>query len=255
MAESGSTRRAVAGGVLVNGAYEVGLVTLSFLKGFVVVGFLTRSEYGVWGILLISVITVSWLKEVGIVDKFVQQTDADQEAAWQKAFTLELALGVTAMVLFAALTPLLALAYGRSELVAPGLVMALILPLTSLQAPLWILYRRMDFARQRTLQAIDPVFSLVVTVALAAAGAGYWALVIGTIAGLLAGGLAAMLASPSPLRLRFERAAAREYVSFSWPLFVASGSGLVIAQASVIAGEAELGLAGAGAITFAATIA
>jgi O-antigen/teichoic acid export membrane protein len=43
-------------------------------------------------------------------------------------------------------------------------------------------------------------------------------------------------------------------VAFSWPLFVAAASSLVIAQSSILVGEKELGLAGAGIITLAATI-
>jgi len=44
------------------------------------------------------------------------------------------------------------------------------LPLAfALQAPLWVFFRRMDFGRQRSLQAIQPVVGFVVTVPLAAA--------------------------------------------------------------------------------------
>jgi O-antigen/teichoic acid export membrane protein len=134
-------------------------------------------------------------------------------------------------------------------------VMALLPLLGALQAPTWIFYRRMDFVRQRLLGSIDPVLGFVVTVVLAAAGAGYWSLVAGALTGAAAGGAAALLASPYPLRLRWERGAARGYVSFSWPLVIAGGSSLVIAQSAILTGEAVLGLAGAGAITLAATVA
>jgi len=48
---------------------------------------------------------------------------------------------------------------------------------------------------------------------------------------------------------------ARSYLSFSWPLLAAGASSLVVAQGSMILGEAELGLAGAGMIAFASAIA
>ena len=253
--QANGLRQRAARGTLVNGAYQVTITTLSLLRGVVVAAFLSASEYGVWGILIVSLLTVAWLKQVGVQDKYVQQTEDDQERAFQKAFTLELALTVIVALLFAALTPLLAIVYGEGELVAPGLVMAATFVLYGLQTPALIFYRRMEFARQRLLQAIDPVLSFVVTVVLAAAGAGYWSLVIGAVVGGLAGAAAALLASPYRLALVYDRATAREYVSFSWPLLVASASSLVIAQAAIIAGEATLGLAGAGMITLAATIA
>jgi O-antigen/teichoic acid export membrane protein len=67
-------------------------------------------------------------------------------------------------------------------------------------------------------------------------------------------GIAAIAASPYRIALRFERAAAREYFSFSWPIFVATGSAMLIPQLSMLVGEHELGLAGAGVITLAGTV-
>jgi O-antigen/teichoic acid export membrane protein len=60
--------------------------------------------------------------------------------------------------------------------------------------------------------------------------------------------------SPHPLRWRWNRETARQYFSFSWPLFVASGSGLLIPQVSALAGNTFIGLAGVGALALAATI-
>lgn len=250
-----TVRQHAARGAIVNSVYQVALITLGVLKGVVVAAFLTPGEYGVWGILLISVITISWLKQVGAGDKFIQQSEQDQERAFQEAFTFEALFTVAFAMLFAAIVPLLALLYGEPRLVAPGLVLAATMPLGALQAPIWVLYRRMQFARQRVLQAVDPVVGLIVTVVLAAAGAGYWSLVIGSVAGVAAGAAVVMLTARYPLRLRYDRGAARSYFSFSWPLVVAGASSLVVAQGSIIIGEAELGLAGAGMISFASTIA
>jgi PST family polysaccharide transporter len=253
--EGRGLRSLAARGVLVNAVFRVGVVTLSMLKGLAVAAFLTASEYGVWGILLISLLTMLWLKEVGVSDKFVQQSESDQAEAFQKALTLELAASGAFSLLFAAAVPIYAAVYGQPKLVAPGLAMALLPLLGALQAPTWVFWRRMDFVKQRVLGSVDPVLSFVVTIALAVAGAGYWSLVIGALVGAAAGGAAALAASPYPLRLRWEGRSAREYLSFSWPLVIAGGSSLVIAQGALLTGEAVLGLAGAGAITLAATIA
>jgi PST family polysaccharide transporter len=112
----------------------------------------------------------------------------------------------------------------------------------------------MRYARQRTLEAADPVVSLLVTIGLAIAGFGYWALIIGFCAGVWAGAFAAVLVTPYRLSPRFDRATARQYFSFSWPVFVASASGLMIPQLSMLAASRKLGLAGAGVISLAGTV-
>jgi O-antigen/teichoic acid export membrane protein len=145
--------------------------------------------------------------------------------------------------------------YGEAELVAPGLVMAATLALGVLNAPTWVFYRRMDFVRQRLLLGIEPVVAFVVTLALAVAGAGYWSLVLGALVGAAVSSIVILMASPYRLRVRYDHGTAKQYVSFSWPLIVAGGASIVIAQGSVLAGESVAGLAGAGAITLAATMA
>jgi len=255
MEASEGLRVRAARGTMVNAAFEVGLHALGFLKGFIIAAFLTRSEYGLWGILVITIGTLTWLKEVGISEKFVQQQEDDQELAFQKAFTFDFATNAVLMALMLALLPAFAALYDQWELIAPGLVIIATLPAYSFRSPAWIFYRDLRYARQRTLEAVDPVVAFVVSIAGAAAGLGYWSLVIGLFCGAWAAAIAAVLVSPYPLRWRWHGATAREYFSFSWPLFVASASGLLIPQVSALAGNAFVGLAGVGALALAATIA
>ena len=219
-----------------------------------VAAFLSRTDYGVFGVLAAALGTLLWLKQVGVGDKYVQQEDADQERAFQLAFTLELALSGLFFVLVLIAVPVMTLVYGEPSLLAPGFVVSIAVIGAALQTPIWPYYRSMDYVRQRTLQAVDPLVGFVVTVVLAAAGAGYWALVFGLLAGTFAGAAAAVAASPYPLRLRWERGALREYVSFSWPLVVASLAGVVIAQSATLVAEVSVGLAGVGAVALASSI-
>ena len=247
-------RRLAARGVVINGAFDVALTSLGLVRGFVVAMFLSRTEYGTFGVLAAALGTLLWLKQVGVGDKYIQQRDADQERAFQLAFTLELALCGLFMALVLAVVPVMVWAYGEERLLAPGLVCSLAVVGAALQTPVWPYYRSMDFARQRTLQAVDPLAGFVLTVVLAAAGAGTWSLVIGLVGGSLAGAAVAVAASPYPLRLRWERTALREYVSFSWPLLAASVAGVVIAQSATFVAAGKVGLAGVGAIALASSI-
>ncbi len=247
-------RTRAARGTLVNGVFTIALGALSLLKSFVLAGFLSRADYGVWGILIITVSTLLWLKQVGIGDKYIQQQEADQERAFQKALTIELGLSLGLALVLLALVPVLVLAYHLPRLILPALVVALTVLVSALQAPQWIFLRRMDYVRQRTLAAVDPVVGFVVSLGLAVAGAGYWAFVGGLAAGAFCSTAVSALACPYPLRLRYEPGTLRGYVSFSAPLLAASVAVLVMSWATLITAKLSLGIAAVGVVTLAATI-
>lgn len=247
-------RRHAARGVIINAAFQAGFATLNLSRRLLVAAFLSVEDYGIWGILLATLFLVLFIKAAGVGDKYIQQSEDDQERAFQKAFTMDLALGATATALAALVLPVFALAYGRTEIIVPGLILSLAIVGSSLQSPIWIYYRRMDFVRQRTLAAIDPCVSFVVTVGLAIAGMGYWSIVIGALAGSLVAGAVILRVSPYRIALRYERGTLRDYFGFSWPLVFARGTGIAIGNAALMLATRTIGLAGAGAITLAGSV-
>jgi lipopolysaccharide exporter len=246
-----SLREHTARGAIINSAFQVGLAVIGLIRRVGVAAFLTTGDYGIWGILVTTLLTLSWLKQIGISDKFVQQDEPDQEAAFQKAFTLEVAYTLCFYVLVLAALPAYALIYDRSSILLPGFILSLAFLATALQTPIWIAFRRMQFVRQRTLESIDPVVSTAVTLTMAAMGFGFWSLVIGAIAGSFSAAAAALLTSQYKIRWRFDGSALREYFGFSWPLFVSGVSGLVVVQATMIVGNYTVGLAGLGVLALA----
>ena len=249
-----SLREHTARGSLINTAFLVALSTLGLIRGFVLAGFLLASDYGVWGLATGALLIVSAVQQMGIGDRYLQQDEADQEAAFQKAFSLLVLAAAGAMAASLVVLPLFAVIYGEPKILLPGLVLTVNYMSIPFQLPIWFHYRRMDFVRQRTLQAVDPVVGFLVAVGLAVAGAGYWALFGGAIAGLWAAAAAASWHRPYPYRWRYDRGTMRSYWSFSWPLVVAGLGGVVIAQASFIATNAHLGVAAVGALTLASTV-
>ena len=243
-----------ARGTIVNAAFLLGVNTLNLVRGFLVAAFLTTAEYGVWGVVLVVLFTLMFLRQVGIGEKYIQQDEPDQERAFRKAMTFELALAGVVLVAGVALVPALAAIFDEPAIVAPALVALLVVPAQALQAPLWIFYCDMDFVRQRKLQILDPVTGFVIAVGLLIAGWDYWALIVGVVAGAWVGALVSLRASPYRFRWTWDRATLRSYASFSWPLFFAGMSGIVVGQGLLIVGEAELGLAGVGIIALASTI-
>lgn len=252
---AGSLRTRAARGTLINTGFMIGLGLLSLIKGFVLAGFLSRRDYGIWGVIAVSLSTLLWLKQAGVGDRFVQQDEPDQELEFQRAFTLEVVVTIACVALIAAVVPLLVLIYHLPQLVAPSAVVAAALLVSALQAPVWVYYRGMEFARQRTLSAVDPVVGFVVSIALAAAGTGYWAFAGGLAAGACAASVAAVASSPYRLRLRFDRSAIRGYVSFSGPLLIGGGAIFVMAWSAVIAAKLDLGIAAVGVIALADNVA
>lgn len=247
-------RRHAARGMLINSAFMVGIAGLALIQRLIVSRLLGPAQYGLWSVVLLAVLTVLFLKNAGIGDKFVQQSEANQERAFQKAFTIDLVLALGCVAFAMVALPAFALVYGRPALIAPGLVLSLAIVGNSLQAPVWIHYRNMEFARQRLLLAVDPGVTFLVTVALALAHAGVWSLVIGAVVGAFSGGAVALLLSPYRPRLVWDRTAVREYFSFSWPVVAAGGSGMLIAQAAQVSATRIAGLGASGGVGVASSI-
>jgi PST family polysaccharide transporter len=248
-------RKRATRGVIVNSAFQVGFAGINLLRRMLIAAFLTQAEFGLWGILVSTLITLSWLKQLGIGDKYVQQNEPDQELAFQKAFTLEVGVSIAFFLVVVAVIPFYALAYDHSELIVPGILLALVVPISALETPVWIPYRELQFVRQRTLLSVDPLVAFAVTVIFGVLGTGYWCLVIGSLAGAIVGSAVCVATCPYPLRLRYDRGTFREYVSFSWPLVGLAVSNLIFIQGTLIVANRTVGLAGVGAIALAGSVA
>jgi O-antigen/teichoic acid export membrane protein len=251
----GDLRRRVVRGTLINAVALAGFDLLVLVQGLIVTRLLGPAAIGLYGIVTVTAMTVVGLKRVGVDEAFVAQDEPEQALEFQRAFTLELAISAGFSLLLCALAPVVAAVYGDARLL-PLMAATAYLPLAfALQAPTWVFFRRMDFARQRLLQGVVPVVTFAVTVPLAVAGAGVWSLVIGPAAGNLAGVIAAVRASPYPLALRWEPATARRYLRFSAWVLVAALAALVVQQGQVLAMDVDQGLQAVGFVTLAATFA
>ncbi|HEV2061222.1 MAG TPA: oligosaccharide flippase family protein, partial [Solirubrobacteraceae bacterium] len=242
-------------GALVTGAFLIAIDALVVAQGLIVTRLLGPELIGLYGIVAITTMTVIALKRVGIDEAYVQQDEAGpDEEEFQRAFTLDLGTSLVFALLLCALAPAVAEVYGDDRLL--GLMLATsYLPLAfALQAPLWVFFRRMEYARQRALQAIQPVVSFAVTVPLAATGFGVWSLVVGPLAGYVVAVAATVAVSPYRLGLRWDAAAARRYLRFSVWILVATVATLVVQQGQALAFDLAEGLAWVGYLTLAVTV-
>src|SRR4051812_15034046 len=198
----GGLRVATARGGVVNAVFLSGAEGLVLVQGLLATALLGPGSIGLYGVVTTTAMTIVALRRVGIDEAFVQEAASDEEAEFQRALTVELALGVVAALAIALLAPVLAAAYDDDRLL--GLTLAVTsLPIAfALQAPQWVFFKRMQFVRLRTLQAIVPLGTVVVALPLLLAGVGVWALVVGPFAGNLAAVLAAWRGAPLAPRVR-----------------------------------------------------
>jgi O-antigen/teichoic acid export membrane protein len=192
----GELRERVVRGTVVNATLLTLVDVLVLVQGLIVTRLLGPEAIGLYGVVSVTAMTIIALKRVGIDEAFVVQDAADQEAEFQHAFTLELLLSAGFALVLLAAAPIVAAVYDDERLLALTAATAYLPLAFALQSPSWIFFRRMDYVRQRSLQAVVPVVTFAVTVPLAAAGVGVWSLVIGPAAGNLAGVAAALAVSP-----------------------------------------------------------
>lgn len=246
-------RRTVRG-VAINATFLLIVEAVALAQGLIVARLLGPEEVGLYGIVSITATTLIALKRVGIDEAFVQQEEQDQEQEFQRAFTLELGLACVFALLIAVAAPIVAAVYDEERLLWLTLAVAYLPIAFALQAPLWIFFRRMDFMRQRSLQAVVPLTTFAVTVPLVIAGVGVWSLVIGAFAGNVASAVLAIWLSPYRLGIRFDRGALKRYFAFSWPVFVVTACGLLMAQGQIFAFDLEGGLEATGFVALAVAL-
>src|SRR3954447_602581 len=250
-----SLRALTARGGALNAAFLSGAEALVLLQGLLATALLGPDAIGLYGVVTTTAMTIVALRRVGIDEAFVQQAADHEEAEFQRAFAVELAIGLAGSLLIALLAPVLAAVYDDARLLALTLGVAYLPVAFALQAPQWVFFRRMDYVRLRVLQALVPMVTVLVTVPLLLAGVGVWSLVIGPLCGNAAAVAAAVRVSPYRLRPRFEHAAARRYLRFSWPVFVTGLATLAVAQGQIaLFGLSADGLVAAGWITLAAPL-
>jgi O-antigen/teichoic acid export membrane protein len=242
-------------GAVITGGFLVGIDALVLAQGLIVTRLLGPRAIGLYGVASTTVISLIALKRVGIDEAFVQQEEADQEKEFQFAFTLELATSVLMAVVILAVAPLVARIYSEDRLLPLTASLAYLPLALALQAPLWIFFRRMDYRRQRSLQAAQPLISFLVTVPLAAATTlGVWSIVVGQFAGYAVAVGAALALTPYRLALRYDRAVAARYLRFSLPILLTVVAATLVAQGQILAIKLHDGLAAAGFITLAVAL-
>src|ERR687898_2937327 len=99
--ESPGLRARTARGGVVNAAFLSGAELLVLFQGLLATALLGPDAIGLYGIVTTTAMTIVALRRVGIDEAFVQQAADDEEAEFQRAFGVELTVGLVASLAIA----------------------------------------------------------------------------------------------------------------------------------------------------------
>ncbi len=164
----------------------LGAQPLTLLTTMILARLLTPSDFGVVAMTSVLIGLAQMLNEFGLTSAIVQRpTLANEEVDSVFWFNMGMGLALTAVAWL--LAEPVARFYGQPAVAQILPIASLVFVISSLAlVPHALLRRRIDFRHPALAVIIAAGVALVVSVSLALAGSGYWALVIGNLAGALA---------------------------------------------------------------------
>ena len=120
------------------------------LQGLLATALLGPDAIGLYGVVTTTAMTIVALRRVGIDEAFVQTAADDEEAEFQRALTVELALGLLGALAVAAAGAGARRRLRRRPAARRSRSAVTYLPVAfALQAPQWVFFKRMDYVRLR----------------------------------------------------------------------------------------------------------
>lgn len=189
--------RALATGMAWIGGFRWSAQVLTWAATLVVIRLLAPTDYGIVGMALTWIGIASVLAEFGLGTAIVALPSLDDRQAAQLN-TVALGLGALAAAISLAGAGIIAGFFREPalELVIPALSLLFVLEALRI-VPMAQLARRLDYRRLATIDFARAVGSAASVLLLALLGYGYWALVVGTIAGQVIASTWAVIRMPA----------------------------------------------------------
>jgi len=175
---------------------------------------LTKEDFGLVAIAVVAINYLSVIKDLGLGLALIQRRDDVEEAA-NTVFTINTLLGIGLSLLVLPIAPLFA-AYFQEPQVTPVLRwLGLSFTLNALGAThINLLMRDLDYRRKFIPDISNTIVKGIISLWMAFAGFGVWALVFGQLTGALASVIAAWAVKPWRPRITVNFAIARQLVQF-----------------------------------------
>jgi O-antigen/teichoic acid export membrane protein len=183
--ESGDLgRRALRGGI-VSIARQYGIGALQIVAAVVLARLLAPEDFGLVTIVTVLTSFAPLLIDFGLGDATTQRSKITPDQV-SSLFWLSTGIGLAITVVVAACSPLIAAVYHEPKLEPIALCSSVIFVLWGLSGQhLALLRRTMQFAAIAKLQLLGTLAGIVIAIAAAMCGYGYWALVLRPIANAL----------------------------------------------------------------------
>jgi PST family polysaccharide transporter len=183
------------------GAAKWGTQALRWASTLVIARLLTPEDYGLVGIATVYLGLVGLVSELGLAAAIVQHRDLSSRLVAQLA-GLSIMLGAGLAALSAAAAPLIAMFFSAPSAAAVIAVLSAKFVLGGFQTvPRALLQRDLQYRQLAVIDVAESVTLALVTLGLAVAGFGYWALVGGSVAGAAVATLTSVRKMPHTVAL------------------------------------------------------
>lgn len=185
--------RSLIRGIAWTGGVKTATQLLSWVSTLVVAHLLSPTDYGISGMAMVYIGFVQLVNEFGLSAAVVQRQDlTDDQIA--KLGGLSILLGAVICALSISLSPLIARFFDQRALTAVVIVLSTTFLTSAFQVlPRSLLTRELRFRELAALEGMEALAGTVLTLTLAILGMGYWALVVGAVAGRITSTIFALL--------------------------------------------------------------
>lgn len=235
MSPSPVSRAVVVAGGLWVGLGFVGQQGVSFLRTLVLARLLTPEDFGLVGIVLLTLFAGSMLTDWGIESALIQRSELRPEAA-DTAWTLLFLRGVGLFLSAQIAAPWIAAAFGRPDAEPLLRVGAASFVLVNVPAvPSALLLRELRFRDRTLFDVVRDTVGTILSIALAFWVGNAWALLLGLLLGQLVGAAGIWLVHPFRPRWRLDREALTGYWQFGRHLCASGAMAYVVTKGDDIA--------------------
>jgi O-antigen/teichoic acid export membrane protein len=247
--------RSLIRGIAWTGAMRWATQLLGWASTLIVARLLAPTDYGLVGMAMVYLGFIHLINEFGLGTVIVQRRDltADQLA---RIAGFALLLGLGFVILSALVSGAVAEFFGEPSVRWIIPVASLAFLTSALQVvPQGLLTRDLDFRRLAWADGAEAVLAALATLVLAALGIGYWALVLGPLAGRLTSTVLVNIWRPQPIAWPRRFGTIASAVSFGWHLVVSRLAWYLYSNADFTIVGRLLGKAALGAYTIGWTLA
>jgi Membrane protein involved in the export of O-antigen and teichoic acid len=239
--------RSLVYGIAWTGVFKWTTQVLTWLSTLIIARLLSPEDYGLAAMATVYIAFVQLVNEFGISAAVVQRRDLTKDQV-AKLGGLSMILGIGFFLVSVALSTPVAAFFGEQAVQPIVLVLSTTFILSGIQVlPRSLLTREFCFQRLAWIDAAEAITATVVTLLLAIIGFGYWALVIGIVAGRLISTVGTVISYRHPIAWPVEFHTIAIPVTFGAHMVVTSIAWFIFRNADIMTIGQRLGKTALGA--------